>query len=128
MREVIEYGISEIPSEKVNMGMPNYGYDWPLPFEMGFTRAKTIGNVEAVQIAIENNAEILFDELAQTPFFNYSDNAGAHEVWFDDCRSVLAKLNLINEYNLRGASYWQIMRLFRANWLVQSYLFRLWSI
>ncbi|MBR3646339.1 MAG: LysM peptidoglycan-binding domain-containing protein [Lachnospiraceae bacterium] len=123
MKEVIEYGISEIPSYKINMGMPNYGYDWPLPFQMGVTKARTIGNIEAVQIAIANNASILYDDIAQTPYFNYSDMYGSHQVWFDDCRSVLAKLNLINEYNLRGASYWQVMRLFRANWLVQQYLF-----
>lgn len=41
-----------------------------------------------------------------------------HEVWFEDVRSINAKLNLIDEYNLRGAAYWQIMRLFRANWLL----------
>ena len=30
----------------------------------------------------------------------------------------MQNLNLIDEYNLRGAAYWQIMRLFRANWLL----------
>ena len=51
-------------------------------------------------------------------FFNYTIGNEIHEVWFEDVRSINAKLNLIDEYNLRGAAYWQIMRLFRANWLL----------
>lgn len=31
--------------------------------------------------------------------------------------TLKTKLLLINEYNLRGAGYWQLMKLFRANWL-----------
>ena len=58
VREVVEYAVTEIPAYKISMGIPNYGYDWPLPYERGVTKARTIGNVEAVQIAIENSAVI----------------------------------------------------------------------
>lgn len=118
VREVLDYAITEIPSYKINMGIPNYGYDWPLPYERGVTKAKTIGNVEAVQIAIQNGAEILYDEVAQSPYFNYMLGGVEHEVWFEDARSLQAKMNLVYEYNLRGISYWQIMQLFRTNWLL----------
>lgn len=117
VRKVIEYAITEIPSDKINMGIPNYGYDWPLPFERGVTKATTIGNVEAVNIAVKYGASIMFDETAQAPFFTYTNAGIQHEVWFDDVRSIEQKLKLIEEYNIRGAGYWQIMRLFRANWL-----------
>lgn len=118
VRRVIEYALTEIPSEKINMGIPNYGYDWPLPYEKGVTSATTIGNIEAVNIAIKYGAEILYDEVAQTPHFTYENEGIQHEVWFEDVRSIEKKLELIEEYGLRGAGYWQIMRLFRANWLV----------
>lgn len=119
VRRVIEYGLTQIPSDKVDMGIPNYGYDWPLPYEKGVTKARTIGNIEAVRIAADYGAVIMYDEVAQTPYFNYVDNEGIlHEVWFEDVRSIKAKIGLIEEYNLRGAGYWQIMRLFRAGWLL----------
>ena len=35
VRKVVEYAVSEIPPEKIILGIPNYGYDWPLPFERG---------------------------------------------------------------------------------------------
>ena len=100
------------------MGIPLYGYDWPLPFERGVTKARTIGNIEAVQIAREQGVDIQFDETAQSPFFRYTDNGIEHEVWFEDVRSMQAKFDLIKEFGLRGAGYWQIMQLFRANWLL----------
>lgn len=118
VREVLDYAVTAISPDKINMGIPNYGYDWPLPYERGVTKAKTIGNIEAVQIAIQYGARIYFDEVAQTPYFNYVDNGIRHEVWFEDARSLQAKMNLVYEYNLRGISYWQIMQLLRINWLL----------
>lgn len=126
VRQVIEYAITQIPSAKIDMGIPNYGYDWPLPYEKGITKARTIGNIEAVNIAVRYGAVIQYDEIAQTPYFNYTDEYQTeHEVWFEDVRSMQAKFRLISEYNLRGAGYWQIMRLFRANWLLLSDTYRI---
>lgn len=118
VRQVVEYALTEIPAEKILLGVPNYGYDWTLPFVRGESEAVTIGNVEAVQIAIANNAEIRFDELAQSPFFIYEKESIQHEVWFEDVRSLQRKYDLLEEYNLRGIGVWQIMRLFRAMWLL----------
>lgn len=123
VRQVIEYALTEIPSEKINLGIPNYGYDWTLPYVRGESRAVTIGNVEAVQIAIGRDVPILFDETAQSPFFRYVSEGREHEVWFEDVRSLQAKYNLLNEYDLKGIGVWQIMRLFRAMWLLYAGLF-----
>lgn len=120
VREVVEYALTKIPAEKINLGIPNYGYDWTLPFVRGTSKAQNIGNVEAVQIAIAQGAEIQFDPVAQSPFFTYVQNGLTHEVWFEDVRSIHGKFGLVQKYGLRGMSYWQIMRLFRANWLLQD--------
>lgn len=125
VRQVVEYAVTRIPPEKLSLGIPNYGYDWTLPYVRGESRARTIGNVEAVQIAIENNAAIQFDQTAQSPYFNYTSGGLTHEVWFEDVRSLGAKFTLVPEYNLRGMGYWQIMQLFRANWLLLADTFLL---
>lgn len=117
VRQVVDYALTVIPAEKINLGIPNYGYDWPLPYVQGVTRATTIGNIQAVRIAIDNNVTIQYDETAQTPFFTYIKDGISHEVWFEDIRSISAKFNLLEEKQLRGVGYWQIMQLFRANWL-----------
>lgn len=117
VREVVEYALTEIPPTKIDLGIPNYGYDWALPYIRGNTRARTIGNIEAVQLAITQGVPISFDETAQSPYFQYTEGEILHEVWFEDVRSVNAKFDLVEEFALRGVGYWQIMQLFRANWL-----------
>ena len=89
---VVEYALSEIPAEKIWMGIPNYGYDWTLPFRQG-DRAQSISNQEAVALAVQNRVAIRFDQAAQSPWFRYVDGQGReHEVWFEDARSIRAKL------------------------------------
>lgn len=124
VRQVVEYALTEIPANKIKIGIANYGYDWTLPYIKGESRAVTIGNVEAVQIAIENDAVIQFDKIAQSPFFQYEKNGKTHEVWFEDVRSLQGKYDLIKEFGLRGFGVWQIMRFFRAGWELSSQNFR----
>ena len=118
VREVVEYAVTRITPSKISLGIPNYGYDFTLPYERGVSKARTISNLEAVQIAIARDAVISFDEVAMSPFFNYEENGIQHEVWFEDVRSLQEKYSLLPEYGLRGIGVWQIMKLFRAGWLL----------
>nr|WP_298548370.1 glycosyl hydrolase family 18 protein [uncultured Lachnoclostridium sp.] len=123
VRRVVDYAVTAIPREKLSLGIPNYGYDWALPYERGVTRAKTINNHQAVQLAIDFGVDIRFDETAMSPYFRYWQYGVQHEVWFEDVRSIKAKFDLIKEYELSGAGYWQLMSLFRANWLMLNEMF-----
>ncbi len=124
VRAVLDYAVTEIPAEKIFLGVPNYGYDWPLPFVQGETRAQSISNQRAIDLAIQYGAAIQYDETAQSPFFHYTDAGGtAHEVWFEDARSINAKLQLIAEYGFRGAGFWNLMRPFSQIWLVLDSLY-----
>ena len=121
---VLRYALSVIPSEKIYLGIPNYGYDWPLPYEKGKTRARSISNQHAVELAVAHRAEIQYDETVQTPWFRYTSSDGqAHEVWFEDARSMAAKLRLIKEYGLYGAGYWNLMRPYPQGWTVLNAIY-----
>ena len=129
VKQVLDYAVTVIPNDKIFMGIPNYGYDWPLPFIKGTTKAKSIGNAEAINIARENGAEILFDEIAQAPYFYYYNADGTeHIVWFEDARSIYTKVTTAFLYGFPGISYWNIMREFPQNWLVVSQLFDIYKI
>lgn len=126
VRQVVEYALTEIPPEKIWLGMPNYGYDWTLPFVQGESRATSISSQQAVALARRYGAAIQYNERAQSPWFQYFDEQGLqHEVWFEDARSVRAKLALIPEYGLHGAGYWNLMRPFPQNWRVLNSLYEL---
>ena len=131
VRRVLDYGTSVIEPSKIQLGVPNYGYDWALPYVRGESRATSLSNVEAVELARKRHAQIEFDEEAASPFFRYYDrpatysDAVEHVVWFENARSVDAKLRLVSEYALNGASVWNVMRYFPALWLVLNSLYRI---
>ena len=123
VKKVLEYAVTQIPSKKILMGMPNYGYDWEIPFMEGIA-ANAISNVAAVDLAREVGSFINYSTIEQAPNFNYYTNGQQHKVWFDDANSVKTRLNFVNDFNLGGVSYWTINRYFPQNWLVLNYMFK----
>jgi len=116
VKQVLDYAVTEIAPDKIMMGTPLYGRDWRIPWVQG-TIARTVSPQEAVQLAKTYQVEIQYNELYQSPFFTYTDQTGqAHEVWFEDARSMQAKYDVVKEYSLRGVSYWVLGSPFPQNW------------
>ena len=123
VEKVLKYTLTVIQNDKILLGMPNYGYDWTLPFERG-TRASTLNLNQAVERARETGSFIEYNTSSDAPFFTYKDGGGRdHIVWFDDARSIMARLQLINKYNLRGISFWTINNYFAPTFAVVSAMF-----
>ena len=113
VRRVLEYGLTEIPAEKILMGMSNYGYDWALPFVRGESKAEKLTNYQAQARAEYYDVPVEWDETARAPFYTYETAAGVkHIVWFENERSWQARLALVAEYGLAGISIWNIMHIF----------------
>ena len=108
IRRVLDYAVTVIPRDKILMGFSNYAYDWTLPWRQGDT-ARLLSNAAALDLAVSRGAPIRYDPTAQAPWFNYVDAAGkTHVVWFEDARSVRARLRLVAEYGLAGISIWTV--------------------
>ncbi len=128
---VLNYAVSAIEPGKVFSGVPNYGYDWPLPFVKGMTKAKTVSNAEAVELAYDKQAEIKYDPVKAAPFFNYFDrptsfnDAVEHVVWFENARSCDALLRLIPKFGIAGSGVWNVMKFFPELWLTANSLFNI---
>ncbi|MDR0992719.1 MAG: LysM peptidoglycan-binding domain-containing protein [Ruminococcus sp.] len=122
VRQVLLYALTEIPREKIILGIPNYGYDWRLPYIKEITAADTISNIEAVDRSVEMGAEIKFDERAASPYYNYPERGillpQNHIVWFEDVRSVMEKMDLAAENGILGVGYWNVMFPFNQNFLL----------
>lgn len=119
VRRVLEYALTEIPPEKIFLGIPTYGYDWPIPYERGVTRAESLSPEQALSLARDYGVTIQYDENAQAPFFRYTEaNGQEHEVWFEDARSAQAKLALAADNRLQGVGLWNLMRQFPQFYLL----------
>ena len=129
VRAVLDYAVSAIERRKIFLGVPLYGYDWALPYVRGTTRAESLSPRRAVELALQYRAEILYDEQAQAPYFYYTDRAGrAHAVWFEDARSMDAKLRLVAEYGLQGAGCWNLMREAPQFWTTLNALYEVETV
>ena len=119
VEEVVQYALTEIPSNKILLGQNLYGYDWTLPYVPGGPYAVALSPQRAIEVAKRYNAVIQFDNTAQAPYFNYYDEQGReHVVWFEDARSIQAKIDLVKRLNLRGIGYWKLGLPFPQNWLL----------
>ena len=113
IRRVLDYAVTVIPAGKILMGFSNYAYDWTLPWKQG-SAARVLSNAGAQELAASRWAEIKYDPTAEAAWFNYTDTEGKkHVVWFEDARSVRARLRLVEEYGLAGISVWTADRLWR---------------
>ena len=124
VKRVLSYAVTEIPSQKILMGMPNYAYDWTLPFTKG-RPAEILSINEAILRADNLGAEIQFNQTSQAPFYEYSQNGIKHIVWFENARSTKARLQLVNDFNLGGLSYWTVNQFYAQNWRVIDSMFNI---
>ncbi len=118
VRAVVNYALTEAPADKIMLGIPNYGYDWTLPYVRGESEAEPLSSVEAPRRAFERRARIMFDEAAQSPYYTYYMNNKEHIVWYEDPRSIDAKASLIYDTDLSGAGIWNGMKFFAPLWLI----------
>ncbi|WP_069648891.1 LysM peptidoglycan-binding domain-containing protein [Caloranaerobacter ferrireducens] len=124
VKKVLDYALTVIPSRKIMIGIPLYGYDWTLPYMPKGEWAKRVSPQTALKIAAKYGAKIEYDKESQAPYFNYIDEErNKHIVWFEDARSIKAKFKLVNRYNLRGVSYWLLGLSFPQNWVMLDELF-----
>jgi len=111
-----------INPKKISVGFPLLGYDWTLPYVKGYSQANAIKLDVAIDLAQSTESTILFDEVSETPYFEYSIESGKsiiqHIVWFVDARTFSAIVNLVLEDELGGAGVWNIMSYSPQLWLV----------
>ena len=107
VKDVIKYAKTVIPKEKIIMGIPNYGYDWTLPYKKG-TAADSLSITEAMELALEEKVEIKHSKAYLTPYFNYKKDNVNHVVHFDDALSYKEKIELAIKENIGGISIWTL--------------------
>ena len=101
--KAIRFAISVVPTQKILLGIPLYGYDWAAP---GQGRAYGIKVLQA-RLA-QQGAEIRWDPVFGENVAAYRADDGEHVAWFPDERSLEAKLALAQKYNLKGVALWRL--------------------
>ena len=100
----VKYACECMPKEKVIAGIPFYGYDWPPTGPAtSLTHKKASALIDRVK-----PEKIEWSEPWGTPWFAYTENGAKHEVWFENVRSVEAKLDVCRKLGVGGVAAWRL--------------------
>ena len=116
-KRFIEASTKRMPPEKIFSGVPVIGYIWMFPFTPNQSKGMAVTYDSVIQIAIEHNAEILYDEITNSAYFTYV-SVDEFVVRFWDARSIDVFVKIVPEFGLNGISIWNIMNWFPQMWLV----------
>ncbi|MBK5225403.1 MAG: hypothetical protein JJD96_02360 [Thermoleophilia bacterium] len=110
-----------LPADKIIMGIPYYGYDWPVedksdPRSLALPQSDANGYVETLSYGRAREDQKFsgdncqFDELAQTPWCGYTEpTTGKDRVaWFENAQSIKAKYNYAKNQNFSGIAIWTL--------------------
>lgn len=71
INEFLSYAIPQLEREKIYVSIPTMGYDWELPYVPDFSRASALTLESVKSLSRTYGAVINFDEISQTPYFQY---------------------------------------------------------
>ncbi len=103
-KKVAAFADETIPKEKVLMGIPIYGYDWP---ESG--KARALLPIAIEKLMQQYGGQIELDPISSSPFYRYTDAKGVkHVVWFEDNDSISKKVQVVEQYGFKGIGLWRL--------------------
>jgi spore germination protein YaaH len=104
VRSVARFGASQFGVDKTLLGVPFYGMDWNTAKG---PPARTVKMAEGPTLARKPGATSGYSAVDEANWVRYTDEAGeAHEAWFEDERSITAKLTIATELGLAGFGFW----------------------
>jgi len=122
-----QYALTQIPSNQLVLGIPFYGRLWN-----GQTAYNGVGvsNVLASTLAAKYGGTEVYDEKAQSIHSEFTIHAndprtnvlgqslpnGSYTLWYENERSIKAKLALVQKYNLKGTGSWSFNQATADTW------------
>lgn len=105
VQSVVNYTLTQVPKEKIMLGLAAYAYDW----SSAGGSATSYGVSTAYTVAANHGVSVQWDSASQTPYYYYKDSSGFnHSVWFENGTSIGYKLDICNTAGLRGVAIWRL--------------------
>ena len=91
----------EVQPDKMILGMPFYTRLWKSD------GTSSVVYIKSVDSKIPSGVEKKWDEDLKQYYVEYNSGSTIYKMWIEDEKSLKAKFDLMHEYNLGGAAYWQ---------------------
>jgi spore germination protein len=105
MTACLSYAESVVPTAKISLGFPAYGYDWNLTNGGG----STIAWNQVPALIAKTGAVPQWDAPTSSPWFSYTTTNGtSHVVWYESSRSIKLKASLAANNSVGSVSVWAL--------------------
>lgn len=106
VQKIIEFTKrTDIDPQKFILGIPLYGYDWNKDHEVA---AEGLTYQDVQNLLVEFDKKERWDDNSSSPFFLYTRSEDDHEVWFENARSVMAKIEVAKKAGFAGVTFWRL--------------------
>lgn len=110
-----------VPSKKILLGIPLYGYEWDTIDESKYSPATSRGSVaslERIQKMLDDQTlSLLWDRNTLTPYGVATTSGQTSQIYFENETSIRLKLQFVKSANLGGIALWALGYEGSSNWL-----------
>ncbi|QGZ52043.1 glycosyl hydrolase [Streptomyces sp. QHH-9511] len=120
--EMLRTATALVPPERIEVGLPAYGWDWPpagprtataatgtaVSRDADGTGATHVTWKEAEALRRAHHVPYRLDPASSTPHFTYSDGERTREVWYQDARGVAGHLPVLRRYGIVHTALWAL--------------------
>ena len=100
----LDEAVKEVDPHKLILAIAGYGYDWPKG-----DKGEDVTYAEALSVASESGAKVVFDTATYNLSYNYDDENGiAHTVCFTDAATNYNTMRFATEYQVGGIALWRL--------------------
>jgi len=109
-RTINTYLSAGVPPGKLILGVPWYGYDWPVVSSVRKAPATGTGTARFMTAAeaLAKTHGRTFDVATKVQWTPYNTSTTWRQLWFDDSESLSHKYALVNEKNIGGIGIWAL--------------------
>lgn len=108
LRSLRTYLAAGVPRAKLMLGVPYYGYEWPVSSMS--VPAQTTGNGTSMQYATAVERALThgrrWDAASATPYYMHTTEQ--RQGWYDDSTSLAVKYDSVLSYGLGGIGIWAL--------------------
>lgn len=101
--------LEKVPSEKLILAVPYYGYDWPINNLDSPNATHSAAILSYAELAAASrDKKLIWDETSQTPSYKYTENGIEREVHYENVRSLGIKYDYVIAKDLKGVGIWAL--------------------
>jgi spore germination protein YaaH len=101
-----------VPSRKILLGIPFYGYEWDTVDDSKYSPVETKGSVASLEridaMLAKQTLSLIWDRNTLTPYGVSSESGQTTQIYFENATSLKLKLDFVKSADLGGIAIWAL--------------------